>query len=226
MPVIPQLTITGRDGHVIYDGPGEIQLTPEPLGPETLMVFPGGRGTGYIQMSSAIPHTVGREYPDLPFVLDPDPADLLRVPEPPEPSRWTLELDIPGASLGWLREMIERVQTRSPLVDQLRDLLPGRARDVRRELGYESDVVRELMEGRRQQYREEIARMYGLPLHILGNSDALLDPVPAPPSEYDELIASTWAEFPYDPHDYGRRNPEGPMRWTPPPEGEDVKPWP
>lgn len=30
------------------------------------------------------------------------------------------------------------------------------------------------------------------------------------------------AEFPYDPFDYGRRCPTGPMRWTPPPEGEEV----
>lgn len=38
----------------------------------------------------------------------------------------------------------------------------------------------------------------------------------------EELIRSTRAEFPDDPYEYGRRYPHGPMRWTPPPEGEDT----
>lgn len=44
--------------------------------------------------------------------------------------------------------------------------------------------------------------------------------------EYDELIESTRAEFPYDPYDYGRRHcVSGFMRWTPPPDGEEVPRW-
>lgn len=44
--------------------------------------------------------------------------------------------------------------------------------------------------------------------------------------EYDALIESTRAEFPYDPYDYGRRHcGSAPMRWTPPPDGEEVPRW-
>lgn len=39
----------------------------------------------------------------------------------------------------------------------------------------------------------------------------------------EELIRSTRAEFPPDPYDYGRRCPSGPMRWTPPEDGEEVR---
>ena len=40
----------------------------------------------------------------------------------------------------------------------------------------------------------------------------------------EELIRSTRAEFPHDPYDYGRRHPEGPSRWTPPEDPEEVIP--
>lgn len=39
--------------------------------------------------------------------------------------------------------------------------------------------------------------------------------------EQDELMADTRAQFPYDRYDYGRINPEGPSRWTPPDDPDE-----
>lgn len=37
----------------------------------------------------------------------------------------------------------------------------------------------------------------------------------------EELIRSTWSKFPHDPHNYDHPNTDE-MRWSPPPEGEEV----
>lgn len=63
----------------------------------------------------------------------------------------------------------------------------------------------------REQTRAVILEAYGLPEEVV-----------APLLEYDELIASTRAEFPYDQWGYGRIPPVGPMRWTPPADGGEV----
>jgi len=39
--------------------------------------------------------------------------------------------------------------------------------------------------------------------------------------QHEEAIRSTKAEFPYDRYDYGRINPEGPSRWTPPDDPDE-----
>lgn len=236
MPVIPQLTITGRDGQVIYEGPGEIQLGIDLSGPadtDVAVSFPcGERSTGYVRVGPEIPHSVAVQYPPVPFVLDPDPADRLRVPIPPEPSGWTLELEIPPGQASYLQQLISDMRTRTEerqaarnSVQELIDQGRMRARDVIRQMGMDgnpwgepetdSSVTAEEMRRRRAEYWRHAAEAYGLPEEILRAS-----------AEYDELIDSTRAEFPHDPYNYGRNNPAGPMHWTPPPEGEDVKPWP
>lgn len=65
------------------------------------------------------------------------------------------------------------------------------------------------------QYRQYVNAAYGDPTAI----QALLSEGPRP--ENDELIASTRAEFPYDPYRYGRVYPEGPSRWTPPEDPDE-----
>lgn len=66
----------------------------------------------------------------------------------------------------------------------------------------------------RQEAIRLVAGAYDLPEEVI-----------APRPEYDELIASTRAEFPPDPYEYGRYCPQGPMRWTPPEDGEEVPRW-
>lgn len=64
----------------------------------------------------------------------------------------------------------------------------------------------------------QVAEAFELPPELV------LGPVDLDSNE--DPIRSTRAEFPDDPYGYGRRHPHGPMRWTPPPEGEDVPPCP
>lgn len=65
----------------------------------------------------------------------------------------------------------------------------------------------------------QVAEAFGLPPEFAYGPPVDLD-------ANEELIRSTRGEFAYDPWEYGDREPEGPMHWTPPPEGEDVPPWP
>lgn len=87
--------------------------------------------------------------------------------------------------------------------------------DRNRRRYYENEICRpdeeDAWRATRLEAIQTVARAYDLPEEIV-----------SPRAEYDDLIESTRAEFPYDPFDYGRRCPAGPMRWTPPPEGEEV----
>lgn len=108
--------------------------------------------------------------------------------------------------------------------------------DQGQDMVFVGDLVRESMRGFREAYanrradREEaealgqltpaqVAEAFGLPPEIVFGPVSDLE-------TNEELIRSTRAEFPDDPYEYGQRYAHGPMRWTPPPEGEDVPPWP
>lgn len=61
----------------------------------------------------------------------------------------------------------------------------------------------------------QVAEAFDLPPEFVTGPSVDLD-------ANEELIRSTRAEFPDDPYEYGRRYPHGPMRWTPPAEGEET----
>ena len=65
----------------------------------------------------------------------------------------------------------------------------------------------------------QVAEAFGFPPEFAFGQSVDLD-------ANEELVRSTRGEFAYDPWEYGDREPEGPMHWTPPPEGDDVPPWP
>jgi hypothetical protein len=77
----------------------------------------------------------------------------------------------------------------------------------------------------RELLRDSITAAEDLPRNLLGLDGAgelaRPDGEPRPVPEYDELIAQTRAEFPYDPHNYG--HPQfNEMSWSPPADGEKV----
>lgn len=71
---------------------------------------------------------------------------------------------------------------------------------------------------RRASARHALLRAYGLPEEVTGPQGSATEAY----EERERLMAETRAEFPPDRYDYGRFNPEGPMRWTPPENGEEV----
>lgn len=255
---MPLITITSLPGHeVIYEGEGDLDFGPGRIGPSRS----GGpeavlrqRVNGYqrdIDLTGFLLGTRSQwcaEYA-VPCVssLRPEEAlrhpgsirplrseDETRLPDPPRPVRWTLELDVPAGQAQWLREKLGELPPSEPEGTPFSRLaaLPGF-----------SDVMRETMDhmraGEPDLFRardafqalgcaaEEARRAVGLmtEAEVRRLHDERMAPEPDTSGEYDELIASTRAEFPPDPHGYGYPG-DGPMRWTPPPEGVEVPSWP
>lgn len=75
--------------------------------------------------------------------------------------------------------------------------------------------MREQAEARGRLTPAQVAEAFGLPPEFVMGASVDLD-------SNEELIRTTRAEFPDDPYDYGRRHALGPMRWTPPLEGEEI----
>jgi hypothetical protein len=211
---MPLIRFLGHGDNVIYDGEGEIDYS----GPLSrvdrlpsrvfLLMRPEGGPSAQLDVTELLRNT---------------PHDWQVEYEGGRVCRTTVRLDISWAATQSLIRVVEDV-LRTP-VDRV-----AQAAHTYAEGGY---VRPESFYARRDELTRYILQVYGLDLSVFSDWErceiSLHEPVCAPHPDYrgpepsyDELIAATRAEFPVDPYDYGRRHPQGPMRWTPPPEGEKV----
>lgn len=190
------------------------------------------------------------EIPPLRFEPDPDP---LVVPEAPRPVLTRLDLGIPPGMALAMREEIyrghpdhqprrsfyEEVMGRRDRADlgdltmEETDRIISAGEDWRREWeralmsrtpSARQQVIERVME-RSMPHPYDVAEAYEqgvLPLDRARQAMGYGETYEA----RERLMAETRAEFPHDPYGYGRRCPEGPMRWTPPDDGEEVRPCP
>lgn len=208
MPVSDEggtIRLTGPDGTVIYEGPGRIVMDPPETGGMT--VLPG-----------------------------------VQAPDEESPRNWGLSFDLSD-----LRSA-DPVRSGEPTVEQVvrwESMLVSDPEHAEEQVAAEMARARVGENGARRNGRlnayRQIARAYGVPENVLGVQPPMvihtvegsardayeeyLRGHAAYRQAYEErewLMAGTRAEFPPDPYRYGEINPEGPMHWSPPDEGEDV----
>ncbi len=110
---MPRLKILGEGGEVVYDGEGELRLTPDPaegtLGRVSVYqeeVRPTERRCRNIDITEflrtlQVPYNVHYDAPEIALVWDWD-VDPLSVPVPPLPNQVTLSIQYPAGALSWL----------------------------------------------------------------------------------------------------------------------------
>ena len=196
MPVSDEdgtIRLTGPGGEVLYEGPGRITID-QATTTDGMDVLPGVQ-----ELEDGDPRSWGISF------------DRLRSSCAPRPGEPTMEQAVRWAQL-------------------LRACPEEGGQQVAAEMAqagiHVATVDATMM---RASARRALLEAYGLPESVLG-----VRPRPLPDEDgmreyerqrYDErerLMAETRAEFPPDRYDYGRFNPEGPMRWTPPENGEEV----
>jgi hypothetical protein len=190
------IRLTGENGTVLYEGPGRVVMDP----PETdgMAVLPGVQ-----ELEDGDPRSWGISFGD----VRPDRA-------PGEPTMAQVER--------W-----EHLLRTGPESGEQR-VAAEMARAGIHAVTVDATVLR-------VSARHALLRAYGLPEEVIGPQGSALGVQPhmavgnhvegSAPEAYEErerLMAETRAEFPPDRYDYGRFNPEGPMRWTPPDDGEEV----
>lgn len=243
---MPLIRVTSFDGTVIFEGEGEIRIGLDPALPDPGMTvgFLAREGdyraqadlTGLVQTTR---HELRYEI-DEPDVMEwsPDPTSVC-IPVP-QVARTTLLIDVPSSfALSMRQELYAgHPQVRGGHGSPVDRVMPGqgerftadmartemnRLRDahyarLREPLNWSALLSSETFAG--PSMREALA-LYGEAFQTAEEVQAELQAAWAtePSPDYDELIASTRAEFPYDPHHYD--HPEtNEMRWSPP-EGEE-----
>lgn len=180
-----------------------------------------------------------------------DPDSPVAVDLPPEPVRTEIILDMEDEAAEFLRRSMEGsfpASFRPDLSeDESRRLRDGYGETIRElfqiEMGSRGPVEPTAAEAARIVSRygddpDEAQRLYErgvMPpedVEILERfarscmdaAESFSRMAPGPVQAYDDLIASTRAEFPHDPYDYGRLHPQGPSRWTPPEDPDEEVP--
>jgi hypothetical protein len=180
-----------------------------------------------------------------------DPDSPVAVDLPPDPVRTEIILDMEDATAESLRHSLERsfpASFRPDLAEdesrRLRDGYWGTVRDLLRIepeprrsaeptaaevdrivslYGDDPDEAQRLYE-RGMMPPEDVRILTGFAQSCMDAADAFRRMAPGPVQAYDDLIASTRAEFPHDPYGYGRIHPQGPSRWTPPEDPDEEVP--
>lgn len=217
MPLVPsgpgQIRVTGQDDTVIFEGEGQVLLNAEDIRDG---LWPG---------MSALRIREGNYHTQL------DVTGLMGM------GNVSVEVECEPVGFGpgdWAYLTDERVRVRTHVHF---DIPASMALAMRRELYAGHPEYIRVREERRtlngEQFRDDVRRICGafdLDPAFVGVSEAALRAAQGLREcretlrfeENEELMASTRAQFPYDPHDYGY--PEGnEMRWTPPQEGEGVR---
>lgn len=207
MPLMPEgarlLVIRSADGTVLYEGDGQVQVG---FDPAALPVVPADEPRQEWTFSMEADEEAQQRWNDALRRMV-----AARAEEHARSLSSAMERIMAAFGLGpeiltppvraeeYWNEIVRTAQRVSePDIEELQRVadISAAFQDVRRL--YESGVVRAEIA------LEEFQR-------------AVTEPVP----EYDELIASARAEFPYDPLDYGVFGREE-MSWTPPEEGQEV----
>lgn len=117
-----RLTVRGEGGEIVYDGQGELRITPDPLAPgspgriaiyqeEVRPTEVRGRELDITEFVRAVPAEYSAEYgaPDVHPIWDADPDPMsLAIPDPPCASRWVLDIASPAGALAWLGDMLRQ----------------------------------------------------------------------------------------------------------------------
>lgn len=130
----------------------------------------------------------------------------VRVPDGDDPRSWGLTFDGVAGGRGDEPTMADLTRLERLYGDDLeaaqrlfdRGLMP--AEDVRAFLAFGADEVAQ---------HARLSRSLGLSRRRY--------------EDRERLMRETRAEFPDDPYSYGRISPPGPMRWTPPADGVEVR---
>lgn len=204
------IRVLGRDNTVIYEGAGEVQWTcgPGPEGRTALHLEEDGYAFRWdlTELSLVYGVSVDRVYSDRPHLesWDPQPGEMLRIPDPPRVVSVTVRIDIDPVGAGAMRDEILRSHPSRQLTGQ---------------------DVRDAMERMRQQHLDRHAQSFREGLRAFGSAAARADEGMVSLAEafqdQDRLMKETRSEFPHDPYQYGRYNPEGPSRWTPPEDPDE-----
>jgi hypothetical protein len=119
---VPRLTVRGEGEEVVYDGPGELRITPDPMAPgspgriaiyqeEVRPTEVRSRELDITEFVRAVPAEYTVEYgaPDVHLVWDADPDPLsIALPDSPRASRGVLEIGYPAGALAWLGEQLRQ----------------------------------------------------------------------------------------------------------------------
>lgn len=215
------IRVLGRDDTVIYEGAGEVQWTcgPGSEGRTALHLEEDGYAFRWDLTEWSLRYGVSmdRVYSQAPFIesWDPQPGEMLRIPDPPRVVSVTVRIDIaPSSALALRDEILQSHPSRQLTGQDVRDAMDRMrqryldSREVREPDRYDRGMID--LEAVQAAFSNAAARA-GEGLSAF--ADVFRD--------QDRLMKETRSEFPYDPYQYGLYNPEGPSRWTPPEDPDE-----